>query len=296
MALVSIGMPVYQRTQYFEEALRSLVTQTYRDIEVFVSDNNSSHDDFREIFTRVVGDDPRFTYKKRADTIDVFDHYVYVFDNAKSKYFMWASDDDVWHKEFVERAVRVLESQKRYSAWFCNIEGINGEGLVHREYDSLKRFQSTSLKLLDMARFLYEPEILGKANLFYSVFLREELAETVRAFSKPSDLTWGFDMVFVYHFLCRHDLYVDRDILFQKREGTVKNYVRVTHPRLMVQHILDPDTYFANYVRVSNWPKFSRFVISRRRAEDARYLALMASSPPPGIVETPIEEARRRSF
>lgn len=296
MARVAIGMPVYERSDYFEEALESLKRQTYRDIHVLVSDNASSHSRFAEIFDRLVGDDPRFVYVRQPVTIDVFDHYIYVFDNTKSKYFMWASDDDVWHEQFVERAVAVLDRSPRFCAWFCNIEGINGQGLVYRDYRSLKRFQSTFNKLSDLSKYLLEPEIVGKANLFYSVYSRVRLAGIVNKFRNPKTRVWGFDMIFIYAFICRYGLFVDESVLFQKREGHMTKYIDVVLPRLMTQHIGDVDGYFAGLVDLAVHKDFTKTLLDERLLHDRAYVAEMRAQLEEAILESPIEEARPRSF
>ena len=74
---------------------------------------------------------------------------------------------------------------------------------IVRSYPSFRRFQSTMLKPLDLMRFLWEPEIMGKANLIYSIFRRPTLSDAIEFF-REHPLTWGSDMNLVYGYLCRY--------------------------------------------------------------------------------------------
>lgn len=49
MELISVVVPVYNRAGIFEETLRSIVSQTYRPLEIIVVDDGS-HEDIRTIF------------------------------------------------------------------------------------------------------------------------------------------------------------------------------------------------------------------------------------------------------
>ena len=64
-ARVSIGLPVYNGDRYLEEALDSLLAQTYTDFELVISDNAST-DRTEEICRSFAERDSRIRYT-RAD-------------------------------------------------------------------------------------------------------------------------------------------------------------------------------------------------------------------------------------
>ena len=48
---LTIAFPVYNRTDYFKQALESVLNQTVK-CRVLVVDNNSPHDDFKKIIEK----------------------------------------------------------------------------------------------------------------------------------------------------------------------------------------------------------------------------------------------------
>ena len=49
MSKISIGMPVYNAEQHLEKSIKSILSQTYRNFELIISDNAST-DSTSEIF------------------------------------------------------------------------------------------------------------------------------------------------------------------------------------------------------------------------------------------------------
>ena len=43
---VSLGIPIYNESEFLEETLDSLLNQTYKDIEIIAIDNNSTDKSF----------------------------------------------------------------------------------------------------------------------------------------------------------------------------------------------------------------------------------------------------------
>ena len=69
MPRVSVIMPVYLRQQYLRQALESALAQTYRDIEIIVTDNGPSPE--IERLVRSYGD-PRLRYRHNGTTNAAF--------------------------------------------------------------------------------------------------------------------------------------------------------------------------------------------------------------------------------
>ena len=44
---VSLGIPLYNESEFLEETIISLLNQSYKDIEIVAIDNNSSDDSFK---------------------------------------------------------------------------------------------------------------------------------------------------------------------------------------------------------------------------------------------------------
>lgn len=105
---VSIGIPVFNGATYIKEALDSLVNQTFQDFEIIISDN-ASQDDTPSICKAYSRADERVRYVRHDHNHGAALNYNFVFNQARSPYFKWASHDDVCAPLFLERCVEVLD-------------------------------------------------------------------------------------------------------------------------------------------------------------------------------------------
>lgn len=266
---ISVGLPTYNRPELLALVLESFRRQTFSDFELIISDNASPNPEVRQLCERYVNMDSRFRYVRQPVNQGVERNFWYVYDEARAPLFLWASDDDLWPADFLERGVAALNRNPRAAAWFCQVVNINANGKVVRSYPSFKRFQSTWLKFVDLARFLWEPEIMGKANLIFSIFRRQSLAEVISIFRR-SPWSWGSDMNLVYGYLCCFNLIVDDQLVLQKRVPA-EIVDSVTNPRSQIYPREERAIYFENYRRAavgSGYWLFTAAVLMARSAFD----------------------------
>lgn len=108
MPKVSIGLPVYNGENFIIFAIDSLLSQTYEDFELIISDNNST-DKTEEICRMYASQDKRIKYIKSDTNYGASWNYNTVYRNSKGKYFKWASHDDICETSFLERCMNILE-------------------------------------------------------------------------------------------------------------------------------------------------------------------------------------------
>lgn len=266
---VSVGLPTYNRPELLALVLDSFQRQTFTDFELIISDNASTDPAVRQLCERYASTDPRFRYVRQATNRGAENNFWFVYDQARAPLFLWAADDDLWPADFLDRGVAALDRNPRASAWFCQVVNINMNGDVVRSYPSFKRFQSSAFKFIDLARFLWEPEIMGKANLIYSIFRRHELERVIDLF-RDRPPTWGSDMNLVYAYLCRSNLVIDDGLVLQKRVPTYA-VESVVSARSQIYPREERLTYFKNYRRVAAgsyyWP-LTAAVLAVRTAYD----------------------------
>ncbi|MCC7489332.1 MAG: glycosyltransferase family 2 protein [Gammaproteobacteria bacterium] len=105
--LVSIGLPVYNGGRYLAASLSSLCAQSFRDIEIIISDNAST-DGSAELCRDFAARDLRVRYSRLPENIGGVANHNRVFELATGEFFMWASADDLWQPGYVERCVAEL--------------------------------------------------------------------------------------------------------------------------------------------------------------------------------------------
>jgi glycosyltransferase involved in cell wall biosynthesis len=106
--LVSIGMPVYNEERYLEQALQSLLSQSFENFELIISDNAST-DRTCEICLTYAAKDPRVRYSRMEINLGASVNFNRVFQLSSSAYFCWASGHDTRHETFIARCVEILE-------------------------------------------------------------------------------------------------------------------------------------------------------------------------------------------
>ena len=107
--LVSIGVLSYNRQDVLLQAIRSLLAQTYPHIEIIISDDASS-DDSSAICQSYANKYANITLYSQKHNLGIPGNSNFVLSKAKGTYFMWASNDDLWHKNYIANLVSLLES------------------------------------------------------------------------------------------------------------------------------------------------------------------------------------------
>lgn len=107
LPLVSICIPTYNRGYVIEHTLKSVLSQSYNNIEIIISDNNSE-DDTLEIL-RPYSLDPRLVILEAEKTCSPLENWKKCLAHANGDYvkFLW-SDDYLAH-DFLTECMRLLK-------------------------------------------------------------------------------------------------------------------------------------------------------------------------------------------
>jgi glycosyltransferase involved in cell wall biosynthesis len=124
---VSVGMPVYNGERFLEEALGSILAQSFDDFEVVISDNAST-DRTEEICRAYAHKDGRIRYFRMRDNYGVVDNFNNVFRLSTGEYFKWASSDDVCEHDYLRKAVEVLDQDATVVLVWAKTLGIDEHG------------------------------------------------------------------------------------------------------------------------------------------------------------------------
>ena len=89
---VSIGMPVYNGEKYLSVALESLLSQTFSDYELIISDNDST--DATETICRAFASrDGRIAYVRQPGNQDAMFGFYYILHQTILPYFISGNSD-----------------------------------------------------------------------------------------------------------------------------------------------------------------------------------------------------------
>jgi glycosyltransferase involved in cell wall biosynthesis len=112
MTKVTIGLPVFNGADYISYAIDSILSQSFGDFELYISDNASA-DGTDEICRDFARRDRRIRYLRQPQNVGAAANYNLLFGQGTGRYFKWAAHDDVIHPRFLEAATDALEEHSQ---------------------------------------------------------------------------------------------------------------------------------------------------------------------------------------
>ena len=106
--LVTIAIPTFNRAPLLRDCIASALSQTYRNLEVLVSDNAST-DETRETLSEFT--DPRLRVIRQERNIGLLPNWNSCLACAKGDYIVFLSDDDRIAPWLLERCIGVIGQQ-----------------------------------------------------------------------------------------------------------------------------------------------------------------------------------------
>jgi len=130
---LTIGLPVYNGEKYIAESLEALLGQSFTEFELIVSDNAST-DSTGDICRRYQKQDSRLRYYRQPRNIGLSPNHNFVVDQARGELFKWASYDDLYARDLLERCIDALDKYPEVvlaHSWTANVDG---SGAVFEAY------------------------------------------------------------------------------------------------------------------------------------------------------------------
>lgn len=123
---------MFNDLQFIQKAVDSLLSQTFTDFELIMSDDCST-DGSAGICLAYAAKDSRVRYIRQAQNLGISKNMKFLLNQATGAYFMWAANDDIWHPVFLETLVRGLDDDPAAIMAFSPMCFINEEDAVIRD-------------------------------------------------------------------------------------------------------------------------------------------------------------------
>jgi len=114
--LVSVGIPTFNRVALLDQAIKCAVNQTYKNLEIIISDNATPGDEVESLVKSYMDKDKRIIFKKHTLNYGGEKNFEYLINKAQGKYFVFAGDDDIRSLDFIEKNLLFLERNIDYVA------------------------------------------------------------------------------------------------------------------------------------------------------------------------------------
>jgi glycosyltransferase involved in cell wall biosynthesis len=113
MAKVSVLMPTYNYAHYIEDAIQSVLGQTFTDFELIIVDNCST-DDTPVIVTKYLSDQ-RVRYYKNETNIGPIGNFNKVLELGQGEYIKFLFSDDILLPTALEQFIKILDDHPNVS-------------------------------------------------------------------------------------------------------------------------------------------------------------------------------------
>lgn len=139
--LVSILIPTYNRPNYFKEAVESAINQTYKNLEIIISDN-STHDGCKNMIEPYLKKHPNIRYNKNERYITIVDNLKKCLALANGEYASFLMDDDIYFDD-------KINTMMNYYLEYEDISLVTAYGIRGDEYGDPLDNTDNETKLFD---------------------------------------------------------------------------------------------------------------------------------------------------
>ncbi|MDX8551884.1 glycosyltransferase family 2 protein [Methanospirillum sp. J.3.6.1-F.2.7.3] len=231
--LVSVGIPTFNRPQQLKRTIECIIGQTYKKIEIIISDNCSPDHEVTEIVNNYLILDSRIRFIKQPENKGASFNASFVLKESSGEYFMWAADDDEWYPDYIEKCMEILLSDR--SIRLCSTEIIVVSDLIQHDETLWISGESTSNNSILTPYWLIREDLLtfglkrikrvkkyilnaGTDTCFYGIFHLQTLRDIFFNSSFQSD-KYGADRFLIARFQLLYPVYRIQMPLFIYHHG-----------------------------------------------------------------------------
>jgi glycosyltransferase involved in cell wall biosynthesis len=151
---VSIGLPVFNGEPYLDEAIRSVLEQTFEDFELIIADNAST-DGTADICRAAAARDRRVRVVRHASNVGASRNFSVTFELSRAPLFRWLAADDRLAPTCLERCVEALDRDPAVVLSHTDVTIVGPDGttkLAFRYPAGHAGWASPSRRFLDVMR------------------------------------------------------------------------------------------------------------------------------------------------
>ena len=234
--LVSVLMVNYNRGTTIGESIKSVLAQTYTDLELIIVDDGST-DDSCSVIESIK--DPRIKLYRLEQNEHISHATNYGFQKVTGAYLARIDSDDIWYPQKLEKQITFLKNNPEYKICFAWIDLIDeyGNSINEQQKELLGVFETTFQGQSDcLHRFFFGGNCLSHP----SVVMRTELMRETGDFNLAYMQSHDFD--YWVRIAKKYPIYVMQERLLAMR--------RFIHENSEVEN--NSKTYGPNVIRYEN--------------------------------------------
>lgn len=224
--LVSICIPTYNVEKTIAETLTSIIDQTYKNLEIIISDNTST-DNTLTILNKF--NDPRINIYRTSKTIIAEKNFSRCIELATGDYIAIFHADDLYNPDMVEKQVQAFHNNPSIGAVFTMADYIDIHSEIIGEHklpfelkgNQIHSFQDILTSVLRNGNFLMCPSAMVQSNVYKKLSIFD-----VERFGTSSDLDMWL-RILKKHPIAILDEKLMRYRISYMQVGTKYNYLRI---------------------------------------------------------------------
>lgn len=116
---VSVIIPLFNGALTIKKAVRSVLNQSFRDLEVIIVNDNSTDNSF-EVITNFLSDE-RVRYSSNPRNMGIAATRNHGVRMAQGRFIAFLDQDDFWEREKLTKQLKVFEAEARVELVFSNV-------------------------------------------------------------------------------------------------------------------------------------------------------------------------------
>ena len=117
------------KIEYLKEQIDSILNQTYKNIHLIISDDNSPNEQVPKILKEYQEQDERITLYIQEKNLGYNRNFEFLLKKSQAKYLMFSDHDDIWYPEKVEKTLKKMK-ENDVDLVYCNCHHINEKGEI----------------------------------------------------------------------------------------------------------------------------------------------------------------------
>lgn len=273
MKKVDILLATYNGEQYLKEQLDSILSQSYSEFRLLISDDSST-DSTREILKEYVQKDNRIIVFNQDKNLGVVKNFEFLLNKVENDYYMFSDQDDIWKENKIEKSIKTLE-ETNSDLIYTDLEVVdsnlnvtyNSYWKLKGIYNKIKRYNN--FESLYLNNFVTGCTILSKKELISEVLpLPNDSKFVLHDYWIPLILSQKYKISYIEEPLIKYRQHKNNKVGSKKKTDELKEFdeVRELFIRVKKEHFT---------VFIENEDKFVDEKIKKLNKESLEYYEML---------------------